>query len=153
MLTNLLPVPHYKQSHAGACLPAAARMALEFLGQAVSEDELAHRLGTQTFGTPAPNLHRLEQIGFSVTYESVTLGTLRAHLEAGSPCLVFVRTGDLPYWDEDTAHALVAVGIDDESIYVNDPAFDVAPQTIPLDYFLLAWSEFDHRCAVIRRKQ
>jgi len=37
-------------------------------------------------------------------------------------------------------------------LYVNDPAFDGAPQTVPLDYFLLAWSEFDHRLAVIRPK-
>jgi ABC-type bacteriocin/lantibiotic exporter with double-glycine peptidase domain len=151
MPTNLLPVPHHKQSHPGACLPAAARMVLEFLGETASEAELARLLGTQAFGTPAPNLHRLEQMGFSVIYESATLVMLRSHLETGIPCLVFVRTGDLPYWDEDTAHVLVAIGIDDEAIYVNDPAFDVAPQTAPLDYFLLAWSEFDHRLAVIRR--
>jgi ABC-type bacteriocin/lantibiotic exporter with double-glycine peptidase domain len=153
MPTNLLQVPHHRQSHAGACLPAAARMILEFLGQTVSEAELAHLLGTQAFGTPAPNLHRLEQMGFLIVYESVTLAALRSHLEAGIPCIVFVRTGDLPYWDEDTAHVLVAVGIDDDAIYVNDSALDEAPQTVPLDYFLLAWSEFDHRCAVIRRKQ
>ncbi len=152
MPTNLLPVPHHKQSHAGACLPASVRMVLEFLGQPISEADLARWLGAQAFGTPVPNLHRLEQMGFAVTYESVTLATLRAHLEAGRPCLVFVRTGDLSYWDEDTAHVLVAIGIDDEAIYVNDSAFDVAPQTIPLDHFLLAWSEFDHRCAVIRPK-
>ena len=67
-------------------------------------------------------------------------------------CLVFVLTGDLPYWNENTAHVMVAVGIDNESIYVNDPAFENAPQFIPLDYFLLAWSEFDHRCAIIKPK-
>ena len=43
--------------------------------------------------------------------------------------------------------------LNDEFIYVNDPAFDEAPQTIPLDYFLLAWSEFDHRFGVVRRRQ
>jgi ABC-type bacteriocin/lantibiotic exporter with double-glycine peptidase domain len=126
-------------------------MVLEFLGQTVSEADLARLLGTQAFGTPATNLRLLEQMGFSVTYESVTLATLRSYLQSGIPCLVFVRTGDLPYWEEDTAHVLVAVAIDEESIYVNDPAFETAPQTISLDYFLLAWSEFDHRCAVIRR--
>ena len=128
-------------------------MVLEFFGYTTSEAKLASRLGTQPFGTPAPNLYRLEKIGFEVTYESVTLITLRTNLEAGFPCLVFVRTGDLPHWNEDTAHVMVAIGADDEAIYVNDPAFDTAPQTIPLDYFLLAWSEFDHRCAVIRPKK
>jgi hypothetical protein len=32
---------------------------------------------------------------------------------------------------------------------VNDPAFDSAPHPIPLDRFLLAWSEFDYEYAVI----
>ena len=132
---------------------AAACMVLEFLGQAVSEADLAHLLGTQAFGTPASNLRRLDQMGLSVIYESATLATLRSYVQSGIPCLVFVRTGDLPYWEEDTAHVLVAVGVDDEFTYVNDPAFDEAPQTIPLDYFLLAWSEFDHRFGVIRRRQ
>jgi hypothetical protein len=90
---------------------------------------------------------------FSVSYESVTLTTLQSHLEAGVPYLAFVRTGDLPYWNEDTAHELVAIGIGESSIYVNDAAFDEAPQTFPLDYFMLAWSEFDHRCAVIHRQE
>jgi len=35
--------------------------------------------------------------------------------------------------------------------FVNDPAFDDAPQVIPLEHFLLAWSEFDYEYAVIRR--
>ncbi len=153
MPTNLLPVPHHKQSRSGACLPAIARMVLEFFGYTTSEAKLARRLGSQTFGTPAPNLHRLKRLGFTVTYDSVTLTTLRANLEAGLPCLVFVLTGDLPYWNENTAHAMVATGIDDENLYVNDPAFDTTPQVIPLDYFLLAWSEFDHRCAVIQPKK
>lgn len=150
MPTSLLPVPHYKQSHSGACLPAGVRMILEFLGHSHSESELARRLGTQSFGTPAPNLRRLEKMGFSVTYESGTLSTLRECFESGIPCLVFVQTGDLPYWEENTSHVLVAIGLDDENLTVNDPAFDTAPHAIPLDYFLLAWSEFDHRYAVIQ---
>ena len=128
-------------------------MVLEFFGYTISEAKLARRLGTQMFGTPAPHLYRLERLGFSVAYESIALVTVRANLEAGIPCLVFVFTGDLPYWNENVAHVMVAVAIDDETIYVNDPAFDTAPQAIPLDYFLLAWSEFDHRCAVIRPKK
>ena len=128
-------------------------MVLEFFGHTLSEAQLARQLGTQEFGTPAPNLHRLDRLGFSVIYESVTLTTVQTTLAAGIPCLVFVFTGDLPYWNENTAHVMVVVGIDDEAIYVNDPAFDMAPQNIPIDYFLLAWSEFDHRCAIIRPKK
>jgi ABC-type bacteriocin/lantibiotic exporter with double-glycine peptidase domain len=128
-------------------------MVLEFFGLTITEAQLARQLGTQDFGTPAPNLHRLDRLGFSITYESVTLATVQTALAAGIPCLVFVFTGDLPHWSENTAHVMVAVGIDDEAIYVNDPAFETAPQTIPLDYFLLAWSEFDHRCGIIQPKK
>jgi hypothetical protein len=52
--------------------------------------------------------------------------------------------------DENTSHVIVATGLDQDHIYVNDPAFDTAPQTIPLSHFLLAWSEFDHRYALIQ---
>jgi ABC-type bacteriocin/lantibiotic exporter with double-glycine peptidase domain len=124
-------------------------MILEFLGHSFSEAELAQLLGTKSFGTPGPNLIRLEKVGFSVVYRLGTLSTIRGYIQKGMPCLVFVQTGDLPYWDEDTAHAVVVVGIDDENLYINDPAFDIAPQAVPLDYFLLAWSELDHRYAVI----
>jgi hypothetical protein len=73
-------------------------MVLAYLGQNVAEADLAQLLGTQWFGTPAPNLHRLTSLGYQVTYESTTLTTLQARLSAGKPCLVFVQTGDLPYW-------------------------------------------------------
>jgi hypothetical protein len=35
--------------------------------------------------------------------------------------------------------------------YFNDPAFDDAPVSVPLQNFLLAWSEFDYEYAVIER--
>lgn len=41
MPTVLLPVPPYKQVGAHNCLPACARMVLSYLGQEVSEVELA----------------------------------------------------------------------------------------------------------------
>ena len=53
---------------------------LGLLGEVVSEADLADLAGTQAFGTPAPNLHRLEQMEFSVSYESVTLTTVLATL-------------------------------------------------------------------------
>jgi uncharacterized protein YvpB len=124
-------------------------MVLEFLGHSFIEADLAHRLGTKSFGTPAPNLIRLEKDGYSVTYGSGTLSNIRTSINNGVPRLVFVKTGDLPYWNEGTSHVLVVVGIDEDHIYVNDPAFDKAPQSIPNDYFLLAWSEFDHRFGII----
>lgn len=43
-------------------------------------------------------------------------------------------------------------GLDDDTVWVNDPAFPAAPQTIPVGDFLLAWAEFDNRYAAITRR-
>jgi predicted double-glycine peptidase len=126
-------------------------MVLAFYGHTTaSEAKLAKLLGTQYFGTPAPNIRRLEQLGFSVTYESGALSIMKNHLDQNIPCLVFVQTGDLPYWEEDTAHVVVTVGIDETTVFVNDPAFKDTPKAVPVDDFLLAWSEFDYRYGIIQ---
>jgi ABC-type bacteriocin/lantibiotic exporter with double-glycine peptidase domain len=150
MPTNLLNVPHYEQERASSCLPACVRMVLAFWQHFTSESKLANLLGTQSFGTPAPNIRRLEQSGFLITYESGALSIIESHLDKNIPSLVFVQTGDLPYWDENTAHVIVAIGMNETTIFVNDPAFKDAPQAIPIDDFLLAWSEFDYRYALIQ---
>ena len=46
---------------------------------------------------------------------------------------------------------VVLIGMTGDTACVNDPAFDDAPQVIPLEHFLLAWSEFDYEYAVIQR--
>lgn len=74
MPPNLLPVPHYRQSQSGFCLPAAARMILEFLEHPFSEAELAQRLGTKSFGTPAPNLYRPFPFGHVFAFQGAPLG-------------------------------------------------------------------------------
>jgi uncharacterized protein YvpB len=74
---------------------------------------------------------------------------LAAHLLHGEPCIVFLRTGELPYWQEDTGHAVVLVGMDEDVVYLNDPAFAQAPQRVSRGDFLLAWLEFDYDYAVI----
>jgi len=36
------------------------------------------------------------------------------------------------------------------TMYVNDPAFEQAPQHISLDEFHLAWLEYDYRYGVLK---
>ncbi len=150
MPTNLLNVPHYEQAQTSSCLPACARMVLAFWQHIASESELANLLGTQYFGTPAPNIRRLEELGFFVIYESGALSIIKIHLDNEIPCLVFVQTSDLHYWDEITAHVVVAIGMNETTIFVNDPILKNTPQAIPIDDFLLAWSKFDYRYAIIQ---
>jgi len=151
MLSDWLPVPHCKQSRDGACLPACARMVLLYLGLEVSEKRLARLLGTRSFGTPAGNLMRLTRLGLRVTFAPLSETSLRRHLQNGIPCIVLVQTEALPHWDCETYHAVVLVGLTEDTVYLNDPDADTAPQAASLQAFLLAWSEFDNLAAVITK--
>jgi len=62
-----------------------------------------------------------------------------------------VETDFLEYWDVGTPHAVVVIGLDGSSVYLNDPAFATAPQQTSLDGFLAAWTEMDDVVAVIER--
>lgn len=151
MPTALLPIPHHKQSQSGACLPACARMVLGYLDDDVTEAHLAQVMGSYWYGTPASRVRRLSSLGYQVTYEQTTLDQLRVYLDRQVPCIVFLRTGALPYWDEDVPHAVVLAGIENTIVYLHDPAMDSGPTLVDLEAFLLAWSEMAYYCATIER--
>lgn len=90
------------------------------------------------------------------------LSLLGSSIDRGIPVIVAVETQYLPYWShpvhgrtQSVRHAVVVVGMDgpasaaDSTIYLNDPAFDHAPQSVRLDWFHLAWLERDYQYAVI----
>lgn len=144
----LLPVPHHTQRQQADCLAACAAMILEHLGQQVDYPRLLTLLDVQNFGAPSSNIRRLAHLGVSVDFGPGTLADLERHLFQGRPCIVFVRTGELSYWSEDTGHAVVLVGLTQDAVLLNDPAFAQAPQRVAIDEFLLAWLDFDYDYAV-----
>jgi ABC-type bacteriocin/lantibiotic exporter with double-glycine peptidase domain len=150
MPNDWLPIQVHKQSRAGRCLPACVRMVLAHLGDDRSEDELARILKTRAFGTQASNVRLLESLGYKVSYGETSFTRLREFLDSGIPPIIFLQTGALEYWDENVNHAVVLTGLDGNRVVILDPAFD-APQTVPINTFLLAWSDFDYRFAVIAR--
>lgn len=123
----LLPVPHFKQSTDGMCLPACVRMVLAYWGQVVTEAAIAKHLQTKRFGTPISNVKRLEQWRYQVKFGSLTFEQLRFELGAKRPIIVRVWTVMLNYWQTDTSHVAVVVGINDRQVYLNDPAFEQHP--------------------------
>lgn len=145
-----LSVPHFKQECNYSCVAACVRMVLAHLGRSLSEAELRQLLNTQPHGTPARNLLAVASLGFDVQLGEANLSQLRDSLAAGCPPIVFVDTGALDYWQIDCAHVAVVVGVDDTTVYLNDPYFDSAPQQTPLPGFLLAWSQNAHLAAIIR---
>lgn len=148
---SLLAVSHWKQRRQADCLVACAAMVLEYLQVPASYDRLTRLLRTMPIGTFFRNLRYLEAaLGLSVTVGYGDLQILETHLETGLPIIVSVNTKMLSYWNnQETIHALVVIGMDEEQIYVNDPAYADASKAIPLAEFELAWLEEKELYAVI----
>ena len=66
------------------------------------------------------------------------------------PVIIFLRTGALPGWTEDVAHAVVLTGLTVDLAYIHDPMSDTGPTPIDLNALLLAWSDMDYYCATIQ---
>lgn len=124
-------------------------MVITYLGKTVDYEHLMHILGIKHYGAPSSNVTRLREMGLRVRYSQGSIADIERHLAEDKPCIVFLRTRELSYWNEDTGHAVVVVGIDDSHVYVNDPAREQHPQRITQAEFLLAWMEFDYDYAVI----
>ncbi|HSN77365.1 MAG TPA: cysteine peptidase family C39 domain-containing protein [Anaerolineae bacterium] len=146
-----LAVSHRRQLQQADCLAACSAMLLDYLQLPVDYARLVQLLGIRSYGAAFSNLRRLEELGVSVTIEKGGVARLRQALDQGLPVIVALNTGPLTHWTDDTAHALVVVGMEQDTVLVNDPEFAQAPQVIPLDEFLLAWLEQDYRQALIRR--
>jgi len=126
-------------------------MVLGFVGRPVEYPQLLALLRIRNFGAPAGNIRNLAQVGLSVTYSVTDVDGLIRLLQEGIAAIIFLRTGDRPYWQHNSDHAVVVVGFDNDTqlIYLNDPYFDEAPIAVPLSDFELAWLERDYHYAVI----
>ena len=144
-----LNVPHLRQNEAGWCLPACVAMVAAYWQQPLTQGDIAHWLGTRNIGTPASHIERLAHHGFEVIYRSGSMAELEAWLAQGVPCVLFLRAGELPYWQLDTPHAVVLVGLEADRAYLLDPAVEMMPVTVSSADLLLAWSHFEHTYAVL----
>lgn len=147
---SLLAVSHRIQRQQADCLAACAAMVLEHFHVLVSYERLLRLLGVRSYGTSFSSLRKLESLGLSVLITQGDIASLRQHLEGGSPVIAAVNTAPLPYWDDDTAHAVVVVGLEQDMVLINDPEFEQAPRAVPLNAFLLGWLEHDYRYAVLK---
>lgn len=146
-----LRVPHRQQQTNGECLAACVDMVLAYYKAAYDYQRIYKTLRIQSdLGTPFPNIIRLEQIGIVVGYRTNgTLETLYRLLTYGWPCITAVDTGELPHWQFSTGHAVVVVGMDHTSVYLNDPEMVTFPIPVPIDDFYLAWFEQECSYAVL----
>lgn len=145
-----LPVPHREQQQASDCLAACAAMVLDYLDKPTSYNRLLSLLRIGPIGAPRRNILQLTRLGIDVAYREATLPLVAELLQAGLPIIAFVDTGELSYWSVSTNHALVLVGLNEENVYVNDPAFPDAPISVSVGEFDLAWLNGDNTCAILR---
>lgn len=63
-----------------------------------------------------------------------------------------VQTLTLPHWNKvDNSHAVALMVMDQNDIYLNDPAFSDEIFTEPMGKFDLAWLERDEEYAVLSK--
>jgi len=151
-VTDIIALPHFQQSADGQCLPACGRMVLAYLGVSLAEAEVGCTIGAKSFGTPTFAIQKLSNLGLQVNYKEWSTSALLVVLGQKRPLIAFVRTGFLDYWQEDFAHALVVVGaVDNQQVWVHDPAKENSPIVVSWDGFLAAWAEFGYRGATITK--
>lgn len=117
--------------------------------QPLYQGDLARWLKTTPIGTPARNIGRLQTYGFETAYQEGSFEFLTDSINNGTPCIIFLRTGSLPYWNVDTPHSVVLAGIEGEQVFLFDPAMPKAPQSVAIEAFMLAWSYADYTMATM----
>lgn len=154
MPKRLLRLPHLEQHSASDCLAACAAMMLGAIDVKVSYQALLEILNVASWGTPHRNFQRLEQqiSGIRVLYKQGVLTDLFQAIDEGNAPTVFLWTGELPYWTVATWHAVVIAGYDEEHFFLNDPAFQEAPQIVLHGDLDLAWIAYDSFYATIERE-
>lgn len=127
-------------------------MILDDLGLYFTETQISHILGTREGGTPGYAVKNLATVGLRATYQSWSISQLLVALDQGRPVILFVRTGFLDHWKEDLAHAVVAVGYQEEQAFlIHDPALVAGPTAVSWNGLLAAWIEFRYRATTIER--
>lgn len=147
----LLPVPHHSQQGAADCLAACLAMILDFHEQSVEYDRLLSLLDIGPIGAPRRNIVRAVRFGVDVIYREATMSILVDYVQSGEPVIAFVDTNELPYWTSGTNHAVVVIGVQDDALFVNDPASEADPIRVTMGDFELAWLNADYMCAIVRK--
>ena len=106
-------------------------------------------MGLTPEGIPSSRIQRLSTLGVQVIYESGDEISLKEAIDRGTPPVIFVDTGELPYWNTRLRHTVIVVGYDETQAYLNDPDQPIAPTVVSWGDLMLAWSEFDYKYAVI----
>jgi ABC-type bacteriocin/lantibiotic exporter with double-glycine peptidase domain len=149
---------YYKQTTAGGCLPTSIAMVFSKYRKSNKDqvrvwmDELSAALGTdENDGTPLESLigFSLEPWGFRHEVKESDLETVKRNLQHGIPLICIIESQYLPYSTEERLHAVVLVGIDEQSVFLNDPLRE-GDEVIqfPLQTFHQAWGGWGNQMSI-----
>ena len=129
---------------------ACAAMVLRYLEIPFRYERLYKLLETERHGTVFSKLQNLRALHVSTQVQEGDFAQIVEMLAVGLPVIVAVNTGELrSYWQSAVAHAVVIVGMDNEFVYINDPALDDGDKRVSLAEFDLAWLEMDNLSCII----
>jgi hypothetical protein len=129
-------------------------MVLAYWGIERDQSDLARQLQMiARAGTPGSRIYLLASATLEVTYRSGDWVDLRAALGQGIPPIKLVYTGELPYWKQAMAHAVVLLGIKGDLAVLNDPGVRQAAMHVSLGDLQLAWDEMTDLYALLKRLQ
>ena len=153
-MSKILSVPHHPQLDDGYCLPACVQMVLAYWGIERAQRDIADDLGLiPGAGVPGNRIKMLSSKKLDVSYGAGELTDLEGALAQGVPPIALVYTGELPYWEHATAHAVVLLGMAEQTVYLNDLAMAQGNTAVSLGDFGLAWGEMANLYAAIEKKQ
>ncbi|MFQ6044282.1 MAG: cysteine peptidase family C39 domain-containing protein [Candidatus Poribacteria bacterium] len=128
-------------------------MVLEYLGEEVTEEFLRRFLKTKYYGANLLNIRYLSDIGFRTTITDSSIEELKKLIKERELPIVRLITQDLDFYDFDGYHAVIIVGINQESVIANDPYFETEVIEIPIHNFTSAWAECDYLTIIIEKKE
>lgn len=150
-MLQFLPVPLVRQAFPYSCGAAALLSILYYYGcHQGSESSLYAALAmTESDGTSPKHLvAAITQYGLTAEFRyDVTLADVRSALRRAEPVILAIQA-----WVSDPAnvnwsetwhegHYVVAVGMDDQNVYLMDPSLAAAYGYIPLDEFMDRWHD------------
>ena len=150
--TTLLNVPNIVQPTSNTSGPAALQAVLSYYGMDINVDQLVNSTNTTQNGTVPLNIVKTaSQLGFtSQVQENMTLVGLQKLVDQGIPVIVYIQavqnnstsTSNINWTnDQNNGQYMVVIGIDNNNVYLEDPAIIGSRGYIPNQQFLDRWHD------------
>lgn len=142
-----MAIVHFQQTNPDgrlSCVPACTKMLLGHQGTEVSEARLCDILETDKFGTPLPNLQKLQTeltIDLEFVWEKATIIELEESVKSGETPMIVIAAPEeeRQIWVHENAHTVLVVKFEGEHVWIHDPCRPSGPTKLPSTDLLELW--------------